>query len=71
MALKTYFDDLWEYEIRSDGRIPSELRQIECEMGIFHPQASGSASFRIGNTKVMAAVYGPHEVNLSSFLNPD
>jgi exosome complex component RRP41 len=34
-------------------------------MGLFHPQATGSASFNIGSTKVMAAVYGPHEVRSS------
>jgi len=62
MALKTYLDDLWDHQIRSDGRAPEELRHIHCEMGIFHPQASGSASFSIGNTKVFAAVYGPHEM---------
>jgi len=62
MALKTFADDLWDCQIRSDGRAPEHLRQIVCEMGIFHPQASGSAAFSIGNTKVFAAVYGPHEV---------
>jgi len=69
MALKTYLDDLWDHQIRSDGRQPDELRKIYCEMGIFHPQANGSASFSIGNTKVMAAVYGPHEMRFSQKKN--
>ena len=63
MALKTHLDDLWDLKIRADGRLPNELRHIQCKMGIFHPQASGSASFNIGNTKVVAAVYGPHEAS--------
>lgn len=64
MSRRTHLDDLWELQIRSDGRTPHELRNIKCEMGLFHPQATGSASFNIGNTKVIAAVYGPHEVRI-------
>jgi len=62
MAFRTRLDDLLEQNIRSDGRDPDEPRNIQCELGIFHPNANGSASFSIGNTKVFAAVYGPHEV---------
>lgn len=62
MSYRTHLDDLWEQQVRPDGRTPNELRNVSCEMGIFHPQATGSASFKIGNTKVIAAVYGPHEV---------
>ena len=46
---------------RLDGRKPSELRRIRCRMGVF-TQADGSAYIEQGNTKVLAAVYGPHEV---------
>jgi len=46
---------------RIDGRKPSELRKIECRLGVFS-QADGSAYLEQGNTKVLAAVYGPHEV---------
>ena len=47
---------------RQDGRRCDELRRIDCKLGVL-PQADGSAVFEIGNTKVLAAVYGPHEVS--------
>jgi len=46
---------------RFDGRRPNELRQIHCKMGVYK-QADGSAYIEQGNTKVLATVYGPHEV---------
>lgn len=46
---------------RVDGRRPNELRRIQCKLGVFQ-QADGSAYIEQGNTKVLAAVYGPHEV---------
>ncbi|KAL5021551.1 hypothetical protein ScPMuIL_000706 [Solemya velum] len=46
---------------RIDGRRPHELRKIQCRLGIFK-QADGSAYIEQGNTKVLAAVYGPHEI---------
>ena len=49
---------------RIDGRRPSELRRIQCKMGVFR-QADGSAYIEQGMTKVLATVYGPHEVYLS------
>jgi exosome complex component RRP41 len=49
--------------LRIDGRKPNELRKIECEVGIF-AGADGSASLSQGNTKILATVYGPHEVLL-------
>ena len=50
---------------RTDGRRPHELRKIQCRMGVFR-QADGSAYIEQGNTKALATVYGPHEVNLSN-----
>ena len=47
--------------LRIDGRKPNELRRIQCEVGVFD-KADGSAVFSQGNTKVVATVYGPHEV---------
>lgn len=47
--------------LRIDGRRPNELRKIQCEIGVFS-QADGSAVLSQGNTKVIATVYGPHEV---------
>ena len=49
---------------RIDGRKPHELRQIRCKLGVFS-QADGSAYLEQGNTKILAAVYGPHEVVLN------
>ncbi|CAA6667239.1 unnamed protein product [Spirodela intermedia] len=46
---------------RLDGRRPTEMRHIHAEVGAV-ANADGSASFEMGNTKVIAAVYGPKEV---------
>jgi hypothetical protein len=54
---------LSEYGLRVDGRRPNELRQIRCKLGVFN-QPDGSAYLEQGNTKVLAAVYGPHEVKV-------
>ena len=47
---------------RVDGRRPNELRRLICRMGVFS-QADGSAYIEMGNTKTLAAGYGPHEVS--------
>lgn len=44
--------------LRADGRRPAEVRQISCELGQFS-RSDGSAVFEMGNTKVIASVYGP------------
>ncbi|GFS72393.1 exosome complex component RRP41, partial [Nephila pilipes] len=46
--------------IRMDGRRPTELRKIECKLGV-SDGADGSAYFQQGNTTVLATVYGPHD----------
>ncbi|GMH37053.1 hypothetical protein BSKO_04926 [Bryopsis sp. KO-2023] len=46
--------------LRIDGRRPKELRQLRCQVGSFE-NADGSANFEMGNTKVVAAVFGPRE----------
>lgn len=50
-----------DQELRIDGRRPNELRKIRCKLGVFS-QPEGSAYLEQGNTKVLAAVYGPHQV---------
>lgn len=55
-------DLLSEAGIRVDGRRPGELRKINCKLGVFE-QADGSAYLEMGNTNVLAAVFGPHEVS--------
>ncbi|KAJ0100879.1 hypothetical protein Patl1_06580 [Pistacia atlantica] len=47
--------------LRLDGRRPMEMRQLRAEIGGV-AKADGSAMFEMGNTKVIAAVYGPREV---------
>jgi len=49
---------------RVDGRKFNELRRIRCNLGVFQ-QADGSAYIEQGNTKILAAIYGPHEPSLS------
>lgn len=55
------FELLSDQGLRMDGRKSGELRRIRCNLGVFG-QADGSAYLEQGNTKVLAAVYGPHEV---------
>ncbi|GMT08207.1 hypothetical protein PENTCL1PPCAC_30381 [Pristionchus entomophagus] len=49
-----------EHGFRSDGRRPEQIRNISCKLGVY-PQADGSAYIEQGNTRVLCAVYGPHE----------
>lgn len=49
-----------EHGFRQDGREPCQIRNISVNFGVY-PQADGSAYFEQGNTKVLCAVYGPHE----------
>lgn len=44
-----------------DGRRANELRKITAKTSVFS-QADGSAYIEQGNTKCLAAVYGPREV---------
>lgn len=50
-----------ESKRRIDNRLPDELRPLKIEVGILK-NADGSAYIELGNTKVLAAVYGPREV---------
>jgi len=54
------YELLTDQGLRLDGRRPRELRTIKCRMGVFE-QPDGSAYIEQGNTKVLAAVYGPHQ----------
>lgn len=56
--------------LRLDGRRPMEMRQIRAQIGAVS-SADGSAVFEMGNTKVIAAVYGPREVQNRSQLISD
>lgn len=49
------------YKKRLDERKENELRPMEAKAGVI-PNADGSASFKIGRTWAIAAVYGPREL---------
>lgn len=51
---------LSEEGFRLDGRKVNEVRRLNCRLGVFE-QADGSAYVEIGNTRVLASVYGPHD----------
>ncbi len=57
------------YTQRVDGRSASDLRPMEAKAGVV-PNAEGSASFRIGKTWAIAAVYGPRELFPRFLQNP-
>jgi len=62
------FELLSDQGLRLDGRKAGELRRLQCRMGVYG-QADGSAYLEQGNTKVLAAVYGPHDMR-DSRLRP-
>jgi exosome complex component RRP41 len=45
--------------LRLDGRRPAELRRLAVTLGAL-PHADGSAWVQAGNTRVLAAVFGPY-----------
>lgn len=51
--------------LRVDGRRTNELRRISCRAAVLN-SADGSAYYEQGNTKVLAAVYGPREPRIRS-----
>ncbi len=57
------------YEKRPDGRNFDELRPIEAKVGVIK-NAVGSASFKIGKTWALAAVYGPRELHPKFLQDP-
>ncbi|AAY80002.1 exosome complex exonuclease Rrp41 [Sulfolobus acidocaldarius] len=59
-----------ENGLRTDGRKLDELRPIKIELGVLK-NADGSAIFEMGNTKVIAAVYGPKEMHPRHLALPD
>ncbi len=57
------------YTKRYDGRKDDEMRPIEAKVGII-PRADGSAYFSFGDTKAIAAVYGPRPLHPVFLQNP-
>jgi len=58
------------YEKRYDGRDFDETRKVEIKIGVI-PRANGSAMFSFGNTKAIAAVYGPRLMHPQHLQNPE
>ncbi len=56
--------------LRVDGRKLAELRSTKLEVGILS-NADGSAYIEQGKNKILAAVYGPHEVHPKHLAQPD
>jgi exosome complex component RRP41 len=54
--------------LRIDGRRPNELRNYTSALSVL-PQADGSAAFSLGNTKVIASIFGPKDA-YSSHSSP-
>jgi exosome complex component RRP41 len=54
---------------RADGRAFTELRPLRITAGVLK-QAAGSALVEWGTNKVLAGVYGPHEVVPKHLTNP-
>jgi exosome complex component RRP41 len=57
------------YTKRFDGRDFDEMRKIETKIGVV-PNADGSAYFAFGETKAIAAVYGPRTLHPQHLKNP-
>ncbi len=62
-------EDLFKNGKRIDGRSPTDLRPLKITAGVLN-RAQGSALIEWGRNKVMAAVYGPHEVLPKHLANP-
>jgi len=58
------------YKKRYDGRKFDEMRPIKAQVGVI-PNADGSARFSFGNTKAIAAVYGPKQLHPQHMQIPD
>ncbi|MCY0849196.1 exosome complex exonuclease Rrp41 [Sulfuracidifex metallicus] len=55
---------------RTDGRSFDQMRPISIELGVLK-NADGSAIVQMGNTKVIAAVFGPREMHPRHLALPD
>jgi len=59
-----------ENGLRIDGRKPDQLRPVKMEVSVLK-NADGSAYVEQGNTRVLAAVYGPREIHPKHLTLPD
>ncbi len=58
------------YKKRYDGRKDDEPREIKIKVGVI-PRADGSAEFSFGDTRAIAAVYGPRKLHPKHLENPE
>ena len=56
--------------VRTDGRLPHEIRPIRMTVGILD-KADGSAFIEWGGNRILAAVFGPREVHPKHLALPD
>lgn len=54
---------------RIDGRKPEDMREVNMETGLLN-RADGSALVELGNTRVLAAVFGPKELHPQHLQKP-
>jgi exosome complex component RRP41 len=59
-----------EKGLRVDGRKPEDLRPTRMEVGVLG-NADGSAYIEQGKNRILAGVYGPHEVHPKHLARPD
>lgn len=62
-------DNLLKDGKRLDGRDFDEVRELEAKASVLD-NATGSGYFRMGETEVIAAVYGPRELHPKHLQNP-
>ena len=55
---------------RPDGRKHNEIRPMRAKVGVV-PNADGSAIFEFGDTKAIAAVYGPKKMHPQHMQDPE
>ena len=62
LNLVSRFQLISDEGFRIDGRRANELRPVTAKLGVL-PNADGSASYEAGGTRLIAAVFGPHDVS--------
>lgn len=55
---------------RIDGRTPTEMRDVEMEVDVLE-RADGSARVEVGDTRIVAAVFGPKTLHPEHLQEPD
>lgn len=70
MPKKAASEKLIRKGVRTDGRKPTELRNIRIDVGPLE-RADGSAYIEWGKNKILVAVYGPREVHPRHLARPD